>query len=106
MTTFNEDSRVKTPALLHLTRLGYPCLSLKGACRDLRNDIFLEIFESALLRVNSDLRRLNNEHNEETGEYCRSGDGTALGNRITEVHNGSTLFAGNAGRDKKQHWVA
>jgi hypothetical protein len=28
---FNEDSRVKIPALLHLTRLGYKYLSLKNA---------------------------------------------------------------------------
>ena len=28
---FNEDSRVKIPALLHFTRLGYHYLSLKGA---------------------------------------------------------------------------
>jgi type I restriction enzyme R subunit len=28
---FNEDSRVKIPALLHLTRLGYSYLPLKEA---------------------------------------------------------------------------
>ena len=27
---FNEDSRVKIPAILHLMRLGYKYLSLKG----------------------------------------------------------------------------
>ena len=27
---FNEDSRVKIPAILHLTRLGYTYLSLRG----------------------------------------------------------------------------
>ncbi len=56
MTTFNEDSRVKIPALLHLTRLGYRYLSLKEARWDTHNNIFPEIFEAALLRINPDLR--------------------------------------------------
>lgn len=57
MTTFNEDSRVKIPALLHLSRLGYDYLSLKQARRDERSNIFPEILEAALLRINPDLHR-------------------------------------------------
>jgi len=57
VTTFNEDSRVKIPALLHLSRLGYRYLSLKQAHRDTRNNIFPDILESALLRINPDLRQ-------------------------------------------------
>ena len=57
MSTFNEDSRVKIPALLHLTRLGYDYLSLKEAHRDSHSNIFPAIFESALLRINPGLRR-------------------------------------------------
>ncbi|GAA0258143.1 type I restriction endonuclease subunit R [Rhodanobacter caeni] len=57
MTTFNEDSRVKIPALLHLSRLGYDYLSLKQARRDERSNIFPEILETALLRINPDLHR-------------------------------------------------
>jgi type I restriction enzyme R subunit len=57
LTTFNEDSRVKIPALLHLSRLGYLYLSLKQARRDPRNNIFPEIFEAALLRINPELRQ-------------------------------------------------
>lgn len=34
---FNEDSRVKIPTLLHLTRLGYTYLSLKDASWDISN---------------------------------------------------------------------
>lgn len=49
---FNEDSRVKIPALLHLVRLGYQYLSLKNAVWDKRNNIFTEIFESAITRIN------------------------------------------------------
>ncbi len=54
---FNEDSRVKIPALLHLERLGYRYLSLKQAQWDKRSNIFPEIFEAALLRINPELRR-------------------------------------------------
>lgn len=54
--TFNEDSRVKIPALLHLARLGYTYLSLKKAHWDSRNNIFPELFKSALLRLNPDLQ--------------------------------------------------
>jgi type I restriction enzyme R subunit len=57
LTTFNEDSRVKIPALLHLSRLGYDYLSLKQARRDERSNIFPEILEAALLRINPDLHR-------------------------------------------------
>ena len=57
MTAFNEDSRVKIPALLHLTRLSYAFLSLKEAEWDKRTNIFSEIFEEALLRINPELRR-------------------------------------------------
>lgn len=57
MTPFNEDSRVKIPALLHLTRLGYTYLSLKHAQWDPRDNIFPELFEEAVVRINPDLRR-------------------------------------------------
>lgn len=57
MTTFNEDSRVKIPALLHLARLGYVYLSLKDARWDTRDNIFPELFEAAVLRINPGLRR-------------------------------------------------
>ena len=56
MSTFNEDSRVKIPALLHLERLGYRYLSLKEARWDTRNNIFPEFFEAALMRLNPELR--------------------------------------------------
>jgi len=36
----NEDSRVKIPSILHLTRLGYSYLSLKGAKWDESTNIF------------------------------------------------------------------
>ena len=55
MNTFNEDSRVKIPALLHLTRLGYRYLSLKEATWDKRNNIFPDLFHEAVTRINPDV---------------------------------------------------
>lgn len=49
---FNEDSRVKIPAVLHLTRLGYSYLPLEGAKRDEATNIFPEIFRSSIARLN------------------------------------------------------
>jgi type I restriction enzyme R subunit len=49
---FNEDSRVKIPALLHLSRLGYSYLSLKGAKIDEASNIFPELFSSSLQAIN------------------------------------------------------
>ncbi len=53
---FNEDSRVKIPTLLHLTRLGYTYLSLKNAIWDETTNIFTEIFISNLLNLNPELQ--------------------------------------------------
>jgi len=49
----NEDSRVKIPSLLHLTRLGYTYLSLKGASYDPETNIFSEIFKKSIAKINN-----------------------------------------------------
>jgi type I restriction enzyme, R subunit len=49
---FNEDSRVKVPAILHLTRLGYSYLSLKGLEWDDSCNIVESIFRSSVGRIN------------------------------------------------------
>ena len=49
---FNEDSRVKIPAVLHLTRLGYTYLPLCGARWDDATNIFPEIFHASIARLN------------------------------------------------------
>ena len=49
---FNEDSRVKIPAILHLMRLGYKYLSLKGQSWDLDTNIFPELFKTAIGKIN------------------------------------------------------
>lgn len=48
----NEDSRVKIPSILHLTRLGYEYLSLKNALWDESSNIFPEIFRDSVGKIN------------------------------------------------------
>ncbi|NBZ95363.1 MAG: type I restriction endonuclease subunit R [Proteobacteria bacterium] len=49
---FNEDSRVKIPAILHLTRLGYTYLSQKGLEWNESSNIVPSIFRSSLSSLN------------------------------------------------------
>lgn len=49
---YNEDSRVKIPALLHFMRLGYKYQSKKGANIDTRNNIFVDIFKDNIKKIN------------------------------------------------------
>lgn len=52
---FNEDSRVKIPAILHLMRLGYSYLSLKEHVPDRDTNIFPMLFAKAIARINPQL---------------------------------------------------
>lgn len=51
-----EDSRVKIPALVHFTRLGYTYMSLKGKNPGIDYDgdtnIFYSLFQEAVNRIN------------------------------------------------------
>lgn len=49
---FNEDSRVKIPALLHLMRLGYQYIPLNQQNRIEENNIFSNIFVSQISKIN------------------------------------------------------
>ena len=49
---FNEDSRVKIPAILHLTRLGYSYLSLKGLDWDESSNIVPSVFRASVAALN------------------------------------------------------
>jgi len=62
----NEDSRVKIPSILHLTRLGYSYLSLKGAKWDGATNIFPDLFRDSVAKINpeaspEDIKRLLQE---------------------------------------------
>ncbi|MDD3238383.1 MAG: DEAD/DEAH box helicase family protein [Candidatus Gastranaerophilales bacterium] len=52
---FNEDTRVKIPAILTLTRLGYKYLSLKSAKWDIETNIFTDIFKDSIRKINNNV---------------------------------------------------
>ena len=52
---FNEDSRVKIPAILHLVRLGYDFLSLKDQEWDKKTNIFKSNFLESIRALNPQL---------------------------------------------------
>jgi type I restriction enzyme R subunit len=52
---FNENTRVKIPAILHLCRLGYSYLSLSRAKWDITTNIFTDIFSESIKRINPDV---------------------------------------------------
>jgi type I restriction enzyme R subunit len=63
---FNEDSRVKIPAILHLIRLGFAYIPLSQQYRREETNIFEEIFSQSILRLNphlesSDVKRILDE---------------------------------------------
>lgn len=51
---FNENTRVKLPAILHLCRLGYKYLSLAKSEWDTETNIFKDVFIESLKRINPD----------------------------------------------------
>ena len=52
MMAFNENTRVKIPAILHLSRLGYQYLSLSKAKHDESTNIFTDVFHESLSLIN------------------------------------------------------
>ncbi len=55
MSIFSENSRVKIPAILHLISLGYEYLSLKDGTWDESTNIFTDIFNAQIKRINPDI---------------------------------------------------
>lgn len=49
----NEDTRVKIPAILHLSRMWYQYISLKNSKWDIETNIFTDIFFDSLKKINS-----------------------------------------------------
>jgi len=52
---FNENTRVKIPAILHLCRLGFDYLPLSKARWDEDTNIFTDIFSESIARINPDI---------------------------------------------------
>ena len=55
MAKHNEDTRVKIPTILHLTRLGYKYLSLKDASWCTDTNIFPDIFKKSVGKINPEI---------------------------------------------------
>lgn len=58
---FNENSRVKIPTILHLSSLGYQYLPLSKAKWDTNTNIFTEIFENSIQRLNPGMDALDSK---------------------------------------------
>lgn len=54
---FNEDTRVKIPSILHLTRLGYQYISLKNATWDPSTNIFPALFSESIAKINPGIEK-------------------------------------------------
>ena len=52
---FNEDTRVKIPAILHFCRLGYNYISLKESKWDENTNIFTDIFYESIRKINIEI---------------------------------------------------
>jgi type I restriction enzyme R subunit len=97
MAAHNEDSRVKIPTILHLVRLGFEYLSLKGQSWDETTNIFTEIFYKSIKRLNpdftdGDLKRLYDEvslslENEDLGKVFYEKLTATSGKRIIDFEN-------------------
>ena len=94
---FNENSRVKIPTILHLVRLGFEYLSLKGQSWDETTNIFTNIFNTSIKRLNpeftdGDVKRLYDEvslslENEDLGKSFYEKLIATSGTRIIDFEN-------------------
>jgi type I restriction enzyme R subunit len=72
--SFNENTRVKIPAILHLCRLGYKYLSLSNSKRHDETNIFTEIFNESITRINSDIPDIDTKRLLEDISLCLDND--------------------------------
>jgi len=95
--TFNENSRVKIPTILHLVRLGFDYLSLKGQAIDETTNIFTDVFKTSIKRLNpeftdGDVKRLYDEvalclENEDIGKVFYEKLTAKSGTRIIDFQD-------------------
>lgn len=95
--SFNENSRVKIPTILHLVRLGFEYLSLKNQTWDETTNIFNDIFYSSIKRINpdftdGDVKRLYDEvslclENEDLGKVFYEKLTATSGSKIIDFEN-------------------
>ena len=111
---FNENSRVKIPTILHLVRLGFEYLSLKGQSWDETTNIFTNIFNTSIKRLNpeftdGDVKRLYDEvslslENEDLGKSFYEKLIATSGTRIIDFENFNNPL-GPWGGISSEHWL-
>jgi type I restriction enzyme R subunit len=80
---FNENTRVKIPALIHLTRLGYKYLILSHSNWDLNTNIFTDIFKESIKRINPEMKDFQVKKLQEDVNIAL--DGEDLGEKFYEM---------------------
>jgi type I restriction enzyme, R subunit len=72
--SWNEDSRVKIPTVLHLIKLGFKYISKKNNIWDVNTNIFKDIFLSNIKRLNPNLSDLDIENEYDNIDLSLSND--------------------------------
>lgn len=85
---FNENTRVKIPAILHLCRLGYEYLSLSKATWDITTNIFTDIFEQSIQRINPGIEEADIKRTYE--DICLALDNEDLGEAFSKMLNATS----------------
>ena len=85
---FNENTRVKIPAILHLCRLGYSYLSLSKSNRDESTNIFTDIFAESILRINPEIEP--GEVKKTFENVCLALDNEDLGQAFSNMLNATS----------------
>jgi type I restriction enzyme R subunit len=85
---FNENTRVKIPAILHLCRLGYGYVSLSKAQWDITTNIFTDIFHESIKRINPDIEEAAIKKTYEN--ICLALDNEDLGEAFSNMLNATS----------------
>jgi len=85
---FNENTRVKIPAILHLCRLGYSYLSLSKAKWDITTNILTDIFNESIRKINPDIEEADIKRTYEN--ICLALDNEDLGEAFSNMLNATS----------------
>jgi type I restriction enzyme R subunit len=86
--SFNENTRVKIPAILHLCRLGYNYVSLSKAKWDVTTNIFTDIFNDSIRQINPDIEE--SDINKTYENICLALDNEDLGETFSNMLNATS----------------
>lgn len=84
---YNESTRVKIPALITLSRLGYKYISLKNVHYDPESNIFTSIFSESIKKINKEKNLSDDEIKKLQQDINLELDNDDLGRKFYERHN-------------------